>query len=310
MPRAMSVGARSVCVMKPSFIEEQEALGEHFEAIAEAELACTIRVPRRTAENLIAESRALAGELPATRAALEAGEISYQHAKVVINQAWSVPDEAKAAFEAEVLRSAGTVTASKLKNRARLLRERLHPETIRARHQKSVRDRAMFFEPEPDGMASLTLYDSAEKVAGAYERVMLAALSLQGPETGAVLSVGRDRYAVPEDLKRFLRVRDKTCRFPGCNRSAAHCDLDHSLDWQFDGLTAHDNLAHLCPACHALKSETGWRVLHLGGGTLEWTSPTGRTFVSEPATVIRSVSTTPSPAPPGRDAQSGVPTPF
>ncbi|TFC47421.1 HNH endonuclease, partial [Cryobacterium sp. TMT2-17-1] len=101
--------------MKPSFIEEQEALGEHFEAIAEAELAiavafarraelveagrrfgqaranaaarlpgsrwdaaevaerefvselaCTIRVPRRTAENLIAESRALAGELPAT----------------------------------------------------------------------------------------------------------------------------------------------------------------------------------------------------------------------------------------------------
>jgi len=435
------VGARSVCVMKPSFIEEQEALGEHFEAIAEAELAiavafarraelveagrrfgqaranaaarlpgsrwdaaevaerefvselaCTIRVPRRTAENLIAESRALAGELPATRAALEAGEISYQHAKVVINQAWSVPDEAKAAFEVEVLRSAGTVTASKLKYRARLLRERLHPETIRARHQKSVRDRAVFFEPEPDGMASLTLYDSAEKVAGAYERVMLAALSLQGPEevrtltqlkadvfadiildgvtpsglgkgirgavnvtvpvltlmglgeepgflegygpidpdtarqiaagapsftrilvhpeTGAVLSVGRDRYAVPEDLKRFLRVRDKTCRFPGCNRSAAHCDLDHSLDWQFEGLTAHDNLAHLCPACHALKSETGWRVLHLGDGTLEWTSPTGRTFVSEPATVIRSASTTPSPAPPGRDAQSGEPTPF
>ena len=117
------------------------------------------------------------------------------------------------------------------------------------------------------------------------------------PETGAVLSVGRDRYAVPEDLKRFLRVRDKTCRFPGCNRSAAHCDLDHSLDWQFDGLTAHDNLAHLCRSCHALKSETGWRVTHLGDGTLEWTSPTGRTFVSEPATVIRSA--TPAPAPPG-----------
>ncbi|WP_166785542.1 HNH endonuclease signature motif containing protein [Cryobacterium cryoconiti] len=345
-----------------------------------SELACTIRIPRRTAENLIAESRALAVELPATRVALAAGEISYQHARAVINQAWSVPEEAKPAFEAAVLRAAGTVTASKLKYRARLLRERLHPETIRARHQKSVRDRAVFFEPEPDGMASLTLYDSAEKVAGAFERVTLAALSLQGsgeertltqltadvfadvildgvtpsgvgkgirgavnvtvpvltlmglseepgflegygpidpdtarriaagapsftrilvhPETGAVLSVGRDRYKVPKDLKRLLRVRDKTCRFPGCNKSAAHCDLDHSVDWQFDGVTAHDNLAHLCRACHALKSETGWRVVHLGDGLLEWTSPTGRTFVSEPATIIHSASTAAKPATP------------
>jgi hypothetical protein len=99
-------------------------------------------------------------------------------------------------------------------------------------------------------------------------------------------------------------VRDKTCRFPGCNRSAAHCDLDHSLDWQFDGVTAHDNLAHLCPACHALKSETGWRVKHLGDGLLEWTSPTGRTFVSEPATVIRSASPVVKP-----EAPSAEPTP-
>ncbi|TFC51289.1 hypothetical protein E3T26_10395 [Cryobacterium sp. TMT1-21] len=112
--------------MKPSFIAEREAMGLHFDAIAEAErdiaaafarraerveaarrfgqavahnaarvpsarwdarevaerefsseLACTIRVPQRSAENLVAESRALAVELLATRAALAAGEISY-----------------------------------------------------------------------------------------------------------------------------------------------------------------------------------------------------------------------------------------
>jgi hypothetical protein len=115
------------------------------------------------------------------------------------------------------------------------------------------------------------------------------------PETGAVLSVGRTRYKVPKDLKRYLRVRDETCRFPGCNRSAAHSDLDHSLDWQFNGLTAANNLAHLCPPCHALKTETGWSVKHLAGGTVEWTSPSGRTFVSEPATVIRPVAAEPPP---------------
>ncbi|WP_160141023.1 DUF222 domain-containing protein, partial [Cryobacterium shii] len=144
--------------MKPSFIEEREAMGRHFDAIAEAErdiaaafarraervedarrfgqaiahnarvpgarrdarevaerefsseLACTIRVPQRTAENLVAESRALAQELPATRAALAAGEISYRHAQVVVNQAWSVPAEGRVKFEAAVLKSAGTLT--------------------------------------------------------------------------------------------------------------------------------------------------------------------------------------------------------
>ena len=37
-------------------------------------------------------------------------------------------------------------------------------------------------------MASRTLYDSAEKVAGAFERVMLAALSLLGREEERTLS--------------------------------------------------------------------------------------------------------------------------
>ncbi|MBC7443435.1 MAG: HNH endonuclease, partial [Ramlibacter sp.] len=123
------------------------------------------------------------------------------------------------------------------------------------------------------------------------------------PETGVVLSVGRDRYKVPKDLKKYLRLRDETCRFPGCNRSAAHSDIDHSLDWQFNGLTSEDNLAHLCPPCHALKSETGWTVTHLAGGTLRWRSPSGRAFVSESATVIRPVAPEPPTPPPPEPEQ-------
>jgi hypothetical protein len=343
-----------------------------------SELACTIRVPQRTAENLIAESRALADDLPGTRAALRNGEISYRHAQTLIDQAWSVPEGAKAAFEAALLPAAANLTVPKLKHRARVLRERLHPESIKSRHQKSIADRNVFFDPAADGMASLTWYDTADRIQAAFHRATDLAISLQGPdeprtvsqlradafsdllidgvtstglgkgvratvqvtvpvltlmglsdepaslegygpidpetarrlaagapsftrilvhpETSVVLSVGRTRYKVPKDLKRYLRVRDETCRFPGCNRSAAHADLDHSLDWQFDGLTAHDNLAFLCPPCHALKSETGWSLKHLGGGTLEWTSPSGRLFTTEPAIVIRSQ---PGPQPAG-----------
>ncbi|TFD25715.1 DUF222 domain-containing protein, partial [Cryobacterium sp. TMT2-23] len=265
-----------------------------------SELACTIRIPQRSAETLIHESGCLTGELPLTMAALRSGQISYRHAQVLMGQAWSLPDEAKAAFEEALLKSAENLTASKLKRKARILRERLHPETITARHQKSASERNVFFEPEADGMASLHWYDSAEKVQAAYDRITVMGLSLLGPdedrtlgrlradvfkdlildgvtprglgkgirgrvhvtvpvltlmgqseepghlegygpidpdtarriaarapsftrilvhpETGVVLSVGRDRYKVPKDLRRYLEVRDETCRFPGCNR--------------------------------------------------------------------------------------------
>jgi len=105
---------------------------------------------------------------------------------------------------------------------------------------------------------------------------------LRHPESGAVLSVGRDRYSVPADLATALRIRDRTCRFPGCGRSAARSDIDHTVDWQFGGTTSIDNLAHLCPSHHQLKHRSDWRVSQEGGGMLRWRSPSGLTYVTHP----------------------------
>jgi len=111
---------------------------------------------------------------------------------------------------------------------------------------------------------------------------------LTHPETGAVLSVGRDRYTVPADLRIWLRVRDGTCRFPGCSRAARICEIDHTKDWLHNGQTAHDNLAHLCPAHHRLKHQTRWTVAQSPGGVLKWTSPNGRAYATEPETRMQS----------------------
>lgn len=110
---------------------------------------------------------------------------------------------------------------------------------------------------------------------------------LTHPETGAVLSVGRDSYTVPADLRTWLRARDETCRSIGCGRRAAGCDIDHTRDWQHAGTTSHDNLAHLCRRHHQLKHHTGWTPRHLPGGIIEWTSPSGRTYLTEPSSVLR-----------------------
>ncbi|WP_051476822.1 HNH endonuclease signature motif containing protein [Arthrobacter sp. Br18] len=117
---------------------------------------------------------------------------------------------------------------------------------------------------------------------------------LTDPVDGVVLNVGRRRYRVPKGLRTYIRVRDRTCRFPGCNSSAARADLDHTVSWEDGGPTNHDNLASLCRKHHRMKHEAGWSVRQHPGSTLEWFSPTGRRY-----------STTPE-APPSNPAEASV----
>lgn len=66
---------------------------------------------------------------------------------------------------------------------------------------------------------------------------------LTHPETGVVLSVGKNPHHVPADLKRFLQIRDGTCRFMGCSQPAWLSKIDHTLAREFGGPMTHDNLS-------------------------------------------------------------------
>lgn len=50
-----------------------------------------------------------------------------------------------------------------------------------------------------------------------------------------------DGYSPSDPLARFVRARDRRCRFPGCRAAAIRCDLDHNLPWPH-GSTSADNL--------------------------------------------------------------------
>ncbi len=122
--------------------------------------------------------------------------------------------------------------------------------------------------------------------AGTARRLAAHAPSFQRilthPETGAFLSYSRTSYRVPADLAGYLRTRDGTCRFPGCGRRAANCDVDHTVPWARDGHTRHDNLAHLCRKHHRLKHGTRWLMTQEPGGVIRWTSPAGRERTTGP----------------------------
>jgi hypothetical protein len=342
-----------------------------------SEVACTLHLGERTAENLIGEASMFAGPMKATLTAMSTGEISYRHGQVLMDQLSFLPMEEVAVFEERLLPVAKDVTVGKLKVRARRMRERAHPETITSRARAALADRAVWWEGRPDGMGSLTWYGTAQQTQAAHDRLtsiatttrkaeqqdtsipeeqqrtlaqitadaisdllldgvtpagtgggirgsvmvtvpVLTAIGssdapgfLEGygpipaeaareiagtapswtrllthPETGAMVSVGSDHYTVPAAMRRVLRLRDGTCRFPGCNRPAARSDIDHTQAWEDGGHTALDNLAHLCAPHHRLKHQTLWDVRQEPGGILVWTSPAGATHRTYPETYL------------------------
>jgi len=143
--------------------------------------------------------------------------------------------------------------------------------------------------------------ESARKIAGtatSFTRILVH------PETGCTLSVGRESYSPPAELKRYTEIRDGTCRAPGCNRQATNSDLDHTQPWSDGGTTSADNLVHLCSPCHRLKHQSSFTTSQKLNGDLVWTSPSGKEYLTEPASYIgeppppiEDVAVDPLPAP-------------
>lgn len=102
-------------------------------------------------------------------------------------------------------------------------------------------------------------------------------------------AVAEERYRPSVGLARFVRCRDMTCRFPGCNAPAEVCDIDHAIAYPA-GATHPSNLRCLCRKHHLLKTfhvgEGGWSDRQYPDGRIVWTSPTGRTYTTHPGARI------------------------
>ncbi|CAN7574090.1 HNH endonuclease signature motif containing protein [Mycolicibacterium frederiksbergense] len=93
------------------------------------------------------------------------------------------------------------------------------------------------------------------------------------------------RYRPSAALTAFVRMRAMTCSFPGCNRAAHRCDLDHLTPWPA-GATHPGNLGPLCRLHHLIKTFGGWTPTAQPDGTIRWSAPTGHSYQKSPGASI------------------------
>ena len=83
-------------------------------------------------------------------------------------------------------------------------------------------------------------------------------------------------------LRHLSQVRHATCTSPICRRPAAQCDHEHNIPYEAGGRSCLCNTGPKCRHDHRLKQHPKWKVDQLPDGTFRWTTPSGRTYTTEP----------------------------
>ncbi len=104
----------------------------------------------------------------------------------------------------------------------------------------------------------------------------LVAGSVDASTAGAALSVGRATRTIPAPIRTAVALRDKGCRFPGCDRPPEWTDGHHIKHWARHGHTKLPNVVSLCRRHHRMVHERGWTIHMDADGTVEVDEPAGR----------------------------------
>lgn len=98
---------------------------------------------------------------------------------------------------------------------------------------------------------------------------------------GRAQALAEKKYRFRGRLAEFIRLRDGTCDFPACNRSAQHTDIDHTQSHGQGGPTNELNGRCRCRHHHRAKQSPYWAVTQ-DGNTTTWTSDLGPTYTTTP----------------------------
>lgn len=100
------------------------------------------------------------------------------------------------------------------------------------------------------------------------------------PGSGELLAMDSRARRFPAGMRRFISVRDRTCRTPWCSAPIRH--VDHVARHQDGGATSIANGQGLCENCNQVKEAPWWEASVVPGcsSTVSTCTPTGHTYTS------------------------------
>ncbi|MGU3643968.1 DUF222 domain-containing protein [Microbacterium sp. C23T] len=152
---------------------------------AALDLAVRLGMSETLVRTRAAHADTLRERCPKIWEAFRSGRAVAQNATAAAQQAATLPAHVKdawAKFDELLEASAQTLAPGKFRLRARVVRERVHPEHVDERHKRAMDDRNVWFQPEADGMASFTVFTSADKVVAVERYADAYARHLRGQE--------------------------------------------------------------------------------------------------------------------------------
>ncbi|MBE7190139.1 DUF222 domain-containing protein, partial [Jatrophihabitans endophyticus] len=190
------------------------------------EIACALQVAPVTVNDRLHQARRLVADFPATLAALEAGQVTMRHARILVEGCDPLPAEAAGRVEARVLgkvlaRAAAQTPTAFRRSVARAVAA-VDPRGAEQRHEDARAERAVSTRLLPDAMGALYATISAPDLQAVREVVQAAADAHPEhhphcrPIPDQVAGATAARRAVPRRPVGCADPECPTCAGPGC----------------------------------------------------------------------------------------------
>lgn len=179
-----------------------------------AEVSAALQISRGAAACQIDHAVTLRDRLPKVAEVFASGAIDYRRMATIVYRTGLIADaDALATVDARLAMWVPrwpAMTAPKLADRVDRLVAAVDPDAV-CRARESARDRFVDVDAVDAGLSEIT------------GRVFPHRLAMP------VGTAPEPCYRPSQALADFVRCRDLTCRFPGCDQLAVVCDVDHTI---------------------------------------------------------------------------------
>lgn len=144
---------------------------------AVADLAVRLGLAERTVRQRDHEAETLIARAPRVWSLFRTGDVSVANARTVVELADTLESDGWEPFETAILDLLHLAPA-RFRGRARTIRDRVHPESLVARHTRAAEQRRVWLDPDVDGMSWFGAYLPTHRARVAMARVEAIAASL------------------------------------------------------------------------------------------------------------------------------------